>query len=150
MRKTFQVTTSFTLFAECILLNRDLLVNVTGGEIPHVGGIVTFDYQLGQENIIHFSSHDGRKHQDILLAERLAKILEDNAFGNLVVNAGVHIDGITKQQIDDSFVMVDKLGRQIQKWLFQQKSTIQNPKYTTHLKRDDNGNLTSIPKGTGN
>ena len=52
--------------------NQDLLVNLIGGNIPHVGGVVTFDQKAKEETVVKFASHDGRLHKDIFLAQRLA------------------------------------------------------------------------------
>ena len=57
------------------------------------------------------------------------------------MTAGIHIDGITKEQIDASFVMCDELSEQVLNWFDQEIKTAKIPKYTTHLKRDKNGKL---------
>lgn len=141
IKKTFTVKKSFTLRADCILANQDLLINLTGGNVPHIGGVVTFDGKTEKENVIEFASHDGRKHKDIFLARRLAKRIESKIPGNLIVNAGVHIDGITKQQIDDSFIMTDQISCQILVWVQKKASKFKKPIYITHLKRDQKGHL---------
>ena len=83
----------------------------------------------------------GRLHKDIFLAQRLAEKIEKKLPGNLVINAGVHIDGIFKEQIDDSFIMTDELAEKILAWVKEESSGFKNPKYTTHLERDASGKL---------
>lgn len=112
-----------------------------GGNIPHVGGVVTFDQKAKEETVVKFASHDGRLHKDIFLAQRLAEKIEKKLPGNLVINAGVHIDGISKEQIDDSFVMTDEIAQKILAWVQEETSSFKAPKYTTHLKRDASGKL---------
>lgn len=141
MKKIFTITKSFQLKADCLLNNQDLLVNLTGGNIPHVGGVVTFDQKTKEETIVKFASHDGRLHKDIFLAQRLAEKIEKKLPGNLVINAGVHIDGISKEQIDDSFIMTDEIAEKILAWVQEETSSFKDPKYTTHLKRDASGKL---------
>lgn len=141
LKKAFEIKKSFRLTAECELANADLLINLYGGNVPHVGGVVTFDHKTRKETTIKFASHDGRIHKDIFLAQRLAQYLEKKLPGNLVINAGVHIDGITKQQIDDSFNMTDEIGKQILNWVNKEADSFKRPVYTTHLKRDKAGHL---------
>ena len=141
MKRTFIITKSFQLKADCLLNNQDLLVNLTGGNIPHVGGVVTFDQKTREETVVKFASHDGRLHKDIFLAQRLAEKIEKKLPGNLVINAGVHIDGISKEQIDDSFIMTDEIAEEILAWVKEETSNFRDPKYTTHLKRDASGKL---------
>ena len=62
--------------------NQDLLVNLIGGNIPHVGGVVTFDQKAKEETVVKFASHDGRLHKDIFLAQRLAEKIEKKLPGN--------------------------------------------------------------------
>lgn len=139
--KIFEIEKSFKLTAECKLVNSDLLVNLSGGNIPHIGGVVTFDKKTGQETSIKFASHDGRMHKDIFLAEQFAKDIENKLPGNLAINAGVHIDGITKKQIDDSFVMTSELAEVVASWVNEEAGSFKEAKYTTHLKRDHEGKL---------
>ena len=139
--KIFEVEKSFKLTAECKLVNSDLLVNLSGGNIPHIGGVVTFDKKTEQETSIKFASHDGRMHKDIFLAEQFAKDIENKLPGNLAINAGIHIDGITKKQIDDSFVMTSELAEVVASWVNEEAGSFKKAKYTTHLKRDHEGKL---------
>ena len=81
--------------------------------MPHLGGIVSWDFKTRKQSEIKFASHDGRTHKDIFLAERFAKDIEDQLPGNLCVTAGIHIDGITEEQIDASFPMTDQLGLEL-------------------------------------
>lgn len=77
-----------------------------------------------------FANHDGRTHKDIFLAERFAKDIEDQLPGT----AGVHIDGITEEQIDASFPMTDQLAKQVLAWVRTFGGDFKRPEYTTHIK----------------
>lgn len=124
----------YAITADANLMNKDLVVNLTGGELPHLGGIVGFDRQTGKVTKTYFASHDGRKHKDILLAERFVKRAADRVPGNLCVTAGVHIDNITADQINASFPMTDELAEQVVTWLTGFARQFRDPRYTTHLK----------------
>ncbi|WP_308556298.1 hypothetical protein [uncultured Lactobacillus sp.] len=133
-KKIFSVTKeNYTIYAETELVNKDLLVNITGGNVPHLGGVVTWDVKTKKQCKVEFASHDGRKHKDIFLAERFAKRIEKKLPGNLCVTAGVHIDNITEAQINASFPMTDNLADQVLVWTLNQSDTFKKPQYTTHI-----------------
>lgn len=141
-KKIFSVTReSYTIYAEISLMNKDVVVTLSGGNIPHLGGVVTYDYKTKKIEKVYFDSHDGRKHKDIFLAERFVEKIMTKLPGNLCVTAGVHIDGITKAQIGASFKMCDILAAQIIDWIKDQTQNAQEPKYITHLKRGRAGKL---------
>lgn len=133
--KIFKVDQAgYTISAACQLLNQDLLVSLTGGNVPHIGGIVSWDNKAKKQEEIRFASHDGRIHKDIFLAEKFAEKIEKALPGNLCVTAGVHIDGITREQIEASFPMTEKLAQQILIWVKANTSHAKQPEYTTHIK----------------
>ncbi|WP_258381271.1 prenylated flavin chaperone LpdD [Lactobacillus helveticus] len=46
LAKTFKVAKEdYEISADILLENKDLLVSLTGGDIPHLGGVVTFDFK---------------------------------------------------------------------------------------------------------
>ncbi|ADX70179.1 hypothetical protein [Lactobacillus helveticus] len=142
LAKTFKVAKEdYEISADVLLENKDLLVSLTGGDIPHLGGVVTFDFKSKKISKTFFESHDGRKHKDIFLAEQFAEKIKDHLNGNLCVTAGVHIDGITEKQIDASLVMVDELAQAVLNWQNEKIKQARTPQYTTHLKRDREGHL---------
>ncbi|WP_282806039.1 prenylated flavin chaperone LpdD [Lactobacillus isalae] len=142
MHKKFSVNKfGYSINAHVELMNSDMVVTLTGGDVPHLGGVVTYDFKTKKIEKVYFASHDGRKHKDVFLAESFAQKIISDLSGNLCVTAGIHIDGITKEQIDASFVMCDELGEQVLNWVDQKIKTAKIPKYTTHLKRDKNGKL---------
>lgn len=135
VKKLFTVNQAgYEISAEAELVNRDLLVNLVGGDVPHLGGIVSWDFKSRKQSEIKFASHDGRTHKDIFLAERFAKDIEDQLPGNLCVTAGIHIDGITEEQIDASFPMTDQLAKQVLAWVRTFGDDFKRPEYTTHIK----------------
>lgn len=130
----FHVTDlGYSIEADARLLNKDLLMTLTGGNIPHIGGVLTYDGKTGQTKRIYFASHDGRRHKDMLLADRFFNTIHDDLPGNLCLTAGVHLDGITAAQIKASFLMTDDLAKQVKQWLHNHRNDFQEPLYTTHL-----------------
>lgn len=135
LKKTFKVTQEdYTIAADCQLLNQDLLVSLTGGDVAHLGGIVSWDGKAKKQEEIRFASHDGRIHKDIFLAEKFAQDIEHQLPGNLGVTAGVHVDGISQAQIEASFPMTQTLAKQVLAWVKENTQNVKQPEYTTHIK----------------
>ena len=122
----------YLIAADARLLNRDLSVSLSGGDVPHIGGVLTYDRQADQVQEVRFASHDGRHHKDILLARRFFTLVKPTLPGNACFSAGVHLNGISPRQIQASFTMVDCLARQVQQWLRSHRD-FKQPQYTSHL-----------------
>lgn len=135
IEKTFNITREdYTISANCQLINQDLLVSLTGGNVPHIGGIVSWDCKAKKQEEIRFASHDDRIHKDIFLAEKFVEEIEHELPGNLCVTAGVHVDGITQNQIEASFPMTQELAKQVLVWVKESAQNAKQPEYTTHIK----------------
>lgn len=117
------------LQAELKIINGDLLIALTGGDTPHIGTITAFDQATRTITTTQFTSHDNRKHKDQVLAEELLNIIQPNLPGNCVITSGVHVNRITKEQIQATFPMAQNLGRQIKAWLQEHPLEINKPEY---------------------
>ena len=101
-----------TLKAEWI--GNDLLLCLYGGDTPHIGTVTTFS---GDTQLQHFPSHDGRFHKDDVLAKILLGRIQSIIPGNCVITAGVHVDHISKEQIEASFPMTEELADELVLWI---------------------------------
>lgn len=118
----FSVTqANYTIEANLTVIGQDLLIEITGGNVPHIGTVTTL---TKSEKITtnRFPSHDGRYHKDGVLAEAVAKIIQPQLPGSCTITSGVHVDKISLEQIKASKPMSENLGRQISQWL--QKTTL--------------------------
>lgn len=111
------------------MLNRDLLLEITGGDVPHLGSVVMYDTQTQAVTVQNFLSHHGRKHKDGMLAEKLINQIKAFLPGNCIITSGVHVDQISREQIAASFEMVNKLGKEIITWLQQTNFKFKKPQY---------------------
>ncbi|MSE05386.1 amino acid decarboxylase [Lactobacillus salivarius] len=109
--------TGYTIKLTANFINRDLNVAITGGDVPHIGTVTTYDKEREQKEVVRFPSHDGRFHKDDVLADRLLEKIKDGLPGNCVITTGVHVDYITTEQIHASFGMVDELGEKLKSWI---------------------------------
>ncbi|MBX8938129.1 amino acid decarboxylase [Enterococcus gilvus] len=117
MSKTFtskQADYAITLQAEWI--GNDLFLCLFGGDTPHIGTVTTFSSET-EKHVQRFPSHDGRFHKDDVLAELLLKPIAAEIPGNCVITAGVHVDHISKEQIEASFSMTAELAEALKLWL---------------------------------
>ncbi|MDN7144735.1 amino acid decarboxylase [Liquorilactobacillus mali] len=125
---TSETSAGYTITAKVTLINRDLMIVVTGGDFDHIGTITTIASNM-QLQTIRFPSHDGRLHQDHYISERIASGLKEILPGNCVVSAGVHVNQISKHQIAVAVPMAVKLVQQIKDWLQHQPLPTAQPQY---------------------
>lgn len=117
MEKTFQATAEgFTIKVIVQVIGKDLLIALTGGDAPHIG-TVTWAAKDTPSETTRFPSHHGRFHKDDALSTIVLEHISSLLPGNCVITAGVHVNGITKEQIKASFRLADKIGQEIQAWL---------------------------------
>lgn len=110
----------FSIQAEAIRICSDLLITVTGGDVPHLGTVTTLSGEFPLQTL-RFPSQKGRYHKDHILAEKIATVVRPYLPGNCVIVAGVHIDHITEQQIHAAEEIASLLGEQIAAWLVRDK-----------------------------
>ena len=123
----------YEIQAEVTLANKDLLVNLLGGDLSHLGGVLTYDVSSQEVKEVKLFSHDGRFHKDIFLAQVFFENIKDQLPGSITITAGVHVDGISQEQIAASKGMTEDLARQCSAWLKEQKG-FKEPVYSSHFK----------------
>lgn len=115
IKKFSETAKEVTIDLQLEIIGRDLLATITGGDTPHIGTITTVNQ--GEKKITRFPSHEGRFHKDDVLADVLIASIAEQIPGTLVVTAGVHVNLITKEQIQATFPLMESLTAQAQKWL---------------------------------
>lgn len=112
----FSVTTEgFTIHAELKRINSDILIILTGGNVPHIGSVTTLSNGKIESTV--FLCHNGKPHKDHLLAEKIMTAIQPIITENCIITSGVHVDYITKQQIIASLGMAENISQQIITWL---------------------------------
>ena len=81
------------LTARVLLTEEGVQVSLTGGTRPHIGAVSVAD-PTGKVSTTEFPSH-----RDGVLSERWAEVLTQAGLYPAVLAAGVHYDGITKENI---------------------------------------------------
>jgi len=126
---TFSVTASeYTMAAQVQQIGPDVMINITGGDHPHIGTVTTFGVTTALATV-RFPSHDGRVHKDDVLATMVAQQIKPQITGSCTITVGVHVDQISQEQINAAAGMAQKLGQQISAWLVAHPVIGSGPQY---------------------
>lgn len=105
-----------TLNAEVQFIGQDVLIVLSGGNVPHIGTISSIG-QNAPRQVYAFPSHSGRLHKDDVLAETFITNLQSYYPGNLVILSGFHQDGILLEEIQQVIEMANELSHQVRTYL---------------------------------
>lgn len=128
-RSFFNSKQNIQITAYAKMINSDLEISLLGGDFEHIGGILTWDAMSQEEKRLVFKTPSGKEHEDILLADILAKKVKSNLSGNLCILAGIHIDDISQNQIQIIIEITQEIGSEIMEWLGMQSIPKRMPKY---------------------
>ncbi|WP_125709234.1 hypothetical protein [Lacticaseibacillus porcinae] len=97
--------------------SQDVLLTLTGGDVSHYGVVTA----VGSDGLhtIALPSRPGHVHQEGVLTETIAKILQPVLPGNAMITGGMHVNNITSSQMHAAFAMTKQLGEQARDWLQQ-------------------------------
>lgn len=127
---TFEVTDyGYSIQAQVDYIGADLFIQLTGGSHPHIGTVTTYCKENADKQVVRFPSHSGRFHKDDVLADVLLEEIAELLPQNCVITSGIHVDGISKEQIVGAFEMTKEIGSKIATWLKEEKSPTSKPKY---------------------
>lgn len=103
---------------EAIFVGYDLCAVITGGDRPHVGAVSVYSKEDGIKTI------SLKNHKDYIIGEIFINSIKDSFNGNISVSCGIHIDNISKEQIEDVYECCNKVF---------QESKVEISKVTTNL-----------------
>lgn len=95
MKKSGRITIDLT----AIRMGGDLCVMLTGGDRPHLG-VVTVAAEDMDAQTFAFGTHKER-----FVTEPFAEVLRHTFNGHFVICCGIHVDQITKPEIDQVKVL---------------------------------------------
>ncbi|APX73261.1 amino acid decarboxylase [Companilactobacillus allii] len=124
---------NYTMTANVSTIGKDILIEVIGGDNPHIGTVTTLTSDTDMQTI-RFPSHDGRLHKDDVLAKRIGTIIQSKLPGSCTISSGVHVNHISQKQIMVSSSMANDLGKQILSWLDSYDFDMPDPIYYTDSK----------------
>ena len=89
--------------AQVLQLDEGLHVSVFGGTRPHIGA-VSVTSSTGAAETTQFPGH-----KDGVVSDRWAKTLSEAGYRPNVVEAGIHFDHLTEQEIDMVLALTDEI-----------------------------------------
>lgn len=99
------------LTAEVIRLPEGVQAVLYGGTKPHIGAVTVVDPQ-GAAATTQFAGH-----KDGVVSEKWAQSLAADGYRPAVVTAGIHYDGLSREQIAAVVALTDELLAQARAWL---------------------------------
>ncbi|WP_155286348.1 prenylated flavin chaperone LpdD [Lacticaseibacillus zhaodongensis] len=113
----FSVTKEgYTLRAKLSRENQDVLLEITGGDVPHYGVVTIVSPQQPMQTIA-LPSRPGHNHQEGVLTKRIASVIAPVLQSNAFIIGGLHVNRISKQQLAAAGMMAQELGVQIRDYL---------------------------------
>lgn len=88
-----------TIDLKGIKMGQDLCVILTGGERPHLGALTT------GSSLVDLNTFTFEGHKENFVTEIVANILKKEYSGNFVVCCGIHLDDISKEEIESVLKM---------------------------------------------
>ena len=102
---------------KAILIGEDLCVIISGGDSPHIG-CVTLSVprpSLADSNIISATTSvlNLIGHKDDEVAKHVSHMLSSELNKNVVVTCGIHLDNITKEEINITIELLKELTEKL-------------------------------------
>ena len=92
---------ALTAYVNC--LPEGIHVGIFGGTLPHIGAVSVVD----PEGNITTQQFD--RHRDGVVSERWARALAEAGCFPAVITAGIHYDGLSREQIAEVVALTDEL-----------------------------------------
>ena len=92
-----------SITAQAVCMPEGLQIGVYGGTLPHIGAVSVADPQ-GNVTTQQFPGH-----KDGVVSERWARALSEAGYRPAVVTAGIHYDGLSREQIAEVVEVTDDM-----------------------------------------
>lgn len=97
---------------KAIYVGEDLIIIISGGDIPHIGSISyggqEFKNKEFKDNTIIYKNH-----KEHIISQRFSQRIGEVFKGNYIISAGIHLDNITKEEIEIVQRMSEELLEEI-------------------------------------
>lgn len=100
-----------TLKADISQIGDDILIAIYGGDKPHIGSCMLNEKMLNLTN-----------HKDYLALHVIYEILKKHIHVNICLVGGIHVENITKKQINLVLKLCEDLAKKILKYLLNSPS----------------------------
>lgn len=93
-------------------VGEDLIIIISGGDRPHIGSISYggqgFENKEFKDNTIIYKNH-----KEHIISQRFSQRIDEVFKGNYIISAGIHLDNITKEEIEIVQRMSEELLEEI-------------------------------------
>lgn len=79
---------------QCLFAGNDICILITGGDKAHIGAISIYSKEEGIQTI------SLKEHKDFYISELCINNIKDIVKGNISVSCGIHVDNISKDEIE--------------------------------------------------
>lgn len=86
-----------------IKMGQDLCVILTGGDKPHLGALTT------GSSLVNLNTFTFPGHKENFVTEIIGDILKKEFSGNFVVCCGIHLDDISKEEIQKVLYLCEEM-----------------------------------------
>lgn len=100
---------NITIRLEALYAGDDLCVLITGGDKSHIGAVSIYSKNDGVKTI------SLKHHKDYIIGEIFINEIKDISRGSISVSCGIHIDNITKSQIEDIYKLCNMVFEEFKK-----------------------------------
>lgn len=97
---------------EALKAGNDICLLITGGDTPHIGAVSVYSI----ENKINTTIFEG--HKDDKVSEYFINNMKDYFKGKISASCGIHIDDITKEEINIVMEICRDIADELKKKLF--------------------------------
>lgn len=93
--------------ASVLVLDQGIRVDLYGGDLPHIGAVSAVSCDKRLETIL-FPGH-----REAVLSESWATSLNRQTGMPVAVTAGIHYDGVTREDIEEIVKVTEEMRRQV-------------------------------------
>ncbi len=107
-----QIAGGYPVSCQAVSMGQDYTICVWGGDTPHVGSVVMSVARpslTGEGTGVTSSVINGMGHKDEYVARKFAEAAAVKYNCTVVCTCGIHIDNITKEQLQDIAETCDRL-----------------------------------------
>lgn len=91
----------------CSVLDQGIRVDLYGGDLPHIGAVSAVSCDKRLETIL-FPGH-----REAVLSESWAASLNRQTGMPVAVTAGIHYDGVTREDIEEIVKVTEEMRKQV-------------------------------------
>lgn len=93
-------------------VGEDLIIIISGGDRPHIGAVSYggegLENKEFEKNIIVYGNH-----KEYIISQRFSQKIGEVFKGNYIISAGIHLDNITKEEIEIVKMLSEELLEEI-------------------------------------